>query len=330
MIIRRPDVFGDVVMSGEIIIAETGTLYTGDDHVFNDLVSLTERSLESESSRRVYRQTFSAWRDFCRQNNFSPLDMRPGNVTDFLTLAASKATRQRQLSALRKLAQVAYILRPDDDLRRIHEALKLIKAPAVSVKGRRSERTKRALSPTQVDKLFQVWDEPSNTHRRNRALIAVLLLTGMRRSEAAVLFWDDIDFENGVITVRHGKGDKYREVPVAGDFALQALEEWFARLPEGRDYIFCPMERGDKIGGDRPLTGTDVYRIVKATELKSGIEFKPHDCRRTFITESISSGVPMHEVQANAGHARGETTLRYAQTTSARERRKNLKLRYGQ
>ncbi len=317
-------------MSGEIIVVENGQIVPSDDAVYRELVALTERSLESESSRRVYRQTFNAWYAFAQEMGINSLALHPGNVTEFLMRAGSKATRQRQLSALRKLVQVAYILRPDEETRRVHEALKLVKAPATR-KGRTTERAKRALPPSQVNDLLQCWNAQTNTHKRNHALIAVLLLTGMRRSEAADLMWEDIDFENGVITIRHGKGDKFREVPVAGDIALEALEIWQrAQMKKGDyDFIFTPVERGDHLGKDHPITGTDVYRIVKATEVRTGIEFKPHDCRRTFITESISSGVPMHEVQANAGHARGETTLRYAQTASARERRKNLKLGYG-
>jgi integrase len=89
------------------------------------------------------------------------------------------------------------------------------------------------------------------------------------------------------------------------------------------------MERGDHLGKDKPIRGTDVYEIVKQTEAASGIEFKPHDLRRTFITEALATGTPLATVQAAAGHARGETTLGYAQAVDARQARKTLKLRYG-
>ncbi len=69
--------------------------------------------------------------------------------------------------------------------------------------------------------------------------------------------------------------------------------------------------------------------VVKATEAACGIAFKPHDLRRTFITEALATGTPLATVQAAAGHARGETTLRYAQAVDARTARKALKLRYG-
>jgi integrase/recombinase XerD len=297
---------------------------------FDELVSLALRSLESAASARVYGQTFSLWREYCTQQAISPFDMTPGRVMDFLNAKdTTKATRQRQLSALRKLAQMAYILNPDENSRRIYEAMKIIKAPAPGEAATSHERTRRALTPSQADKLLRQWDGDGNTERRNRALVSVLLLGGMRRSEAAALRWADVDFENGVLHVRHGKGDKTRDVPLAGDYALSALRSWQMAQPAGFQYVFTPVERGDRIGKDRPLSGTDVYRTWDKTAKAAGVESKPHDARRTFITEALATGTPIQTVQAAVGHSRGETTLRYAQSVDARHARKELKLRYG-
>lgn len=237
---------------------------------------------------------------------------------------------------MRKLAQMLYIAAPTDDNRRNIEALKVVKAPAVSLTGESGrEREKRALTPSQANKVLHVWDEQAqfgtwlNTAWRNHALIAVLGLGALRRSEAAALQWTGVDFDNGMVTVRHGKGDKPREVPLAGDLALDALRMWQLCQPSERLFIFCPILKGDRIGRDKPISGTDVYRIVRATAALSGIEFKPHDLRRTFITEALATGAPLATVQAAAGHARGETTLRYAQAVDARRAQRDLKLRYG-
>jgi integrase len=294
---------------------------------FNELEALALQTVAA-SSARVYGQTFALWRLWCAQNGANPLDLRPVWVLGFIGAQnATKATRQRQLSALRKLAQMLYILAPSEDHRRIVEALKVVKAPSGGESG--TERSRRALAPSEADKVLRVWNQPTNTHQRNNALIAVLALGALRRSEAAALQWRDVDFENGVVTVRHGKGDKAREVPLAGDFAVQALHAWQTYQGAGRVCVFCPVVKGDKLGKDKPISGTDVYRIVKATEALSGIEFKPHDLRRTFITEALATGTPLATVQAAAGHARGETTLRYAQAVDARRARRELKLRYG-
>lgn len=151
----------------------------------------------------------------------------------------------------------------------------------------------------------------------------------IRRSEAAALRWVDVDFDNGVLYIRHGKGDKARDVPLAGDFALEALREWQMAQPQGYEWVFTSVERGGGCGKDRPLSGTDVYRAWVATVERAGLESKPHDARRTLITEALATGTPVQTVQAIAGHARGGTTLEYAQAVDARRARKELKLRYG-
>jgi integrase len=318
--------------SNAIIPIPASTITTQEAAAFDELATLARRSLESANSARVYDQTYRAWLTYCQgqQPALNPLDMTPGNVLDFLdSQDTTKTTRQRQLSAMRKLAQMSYILRPDDTTRRIYEALKIIKAPAPTIRQANRERAKRALTPSAADKVLRAWAGNTAQDARNRALIAVLFLSGICRSETAALVWSDVDFENGVIHIRHGKGDKARDVPLAGDYALEALRSWQIAQPVGYQHIFTPVERGGHVGKDRAISGTDVYRIVKATEASTGVEFRPHDARRTFITEALATGTPTPTVQKIAGHSRGDTTLRYAEGVDARHARKELKLRYG-
>lgn len=292
---------------------------------FDELARITLAGVAA-SSARVYGQTYRLWRDFCRESEHNPLDMRPAPVLSFLDARpSSKATRQRQLSAMRKLAQMSFVLTGEDAFQRAYEALKLVRAPAGVTE---SDRLRRALAPHEVLRIFHVWQLDRRMHRRNAALIAVLALSGIRRSEAAVLRWGDVDFDNGVVHIRHGKGDRAREAVLAGELALDALRAWQMDQPAGRTFVFCPLERGDHLGADRPLDGSDIYRIVRQTELQSGVVFRPHDLRRTFITEALATGSDLRTVQSLAGHARGETTLLYAQAVDARRARRSLKLRY--
>ena len=295
-----------------------------------DLSAVAAFALQTvaKSSARIYGQTYRLWIDWNAQTGGDPLDLRPAQVIAFIEgQDTTKPTRQRQLAALRKLAQMRYILAPTDDAKRQLEALSFIKAQGDPERGQ--ERTRKALTPAEADRVLRVWDAKTNAAKRNRALVGLLALSGMRRAELAALRWQDIDFDNGIVLIRHGKGDQERSAPIAGEFALEALRTWYAGQGGSRVYIFCAVNKGDHLGADKPITGTDVYRIIQATAAIAGVDFKPHDLRRTFITEALSTGTPIQTVQAAAGHARGETTLKYAQAVSAREARKALKLRYG-
>jgi integrase/recombinase XerD len=298
---------------------------------FGQLVQVVEKTVAA-SSARVYRQTFDRWLQWTAASTLSPFDLTPRNVSAFLdSQAATKSTKQRQLSALRKLVEMLSILDYTDPAwSALHAALKKLK---VQHTGGGTERSKRALTPAQADKVLRAWDGDTLQAIRNRALMAVLFLAGLRRSEAVALRWADVDLTEGVLTVRHGKGDKAREVPLLGDFALEALERWKAAqssVAGERQYVFCPLKKSrNVIGEDRPMPNTDVYRVVKATEQRTGIVFAPHDARRTLLTEYIDQTGDVPGAQRIAGHANEATTLRYAQAASARELRRKAKLRYG-
>ena len=74
---------------------------------------------------------------------------------------------------------------------------------------------------------------------RLRGVIVVLWRSGLRISEALALNETDLDPERGALLVRHGKGDKRREVGM-DRWAWSHLEPWLTvrgHLPVGR--LFC-------------------------------------------------------------------------------------------
>ena len=79
---------------------------------------------------------------------------------------------------------------------------------------------------------------------RNRAIMLLLCMSGLRNSELRRLCLSDLDFENGTITVRHGKGDKNRTVPFP-NIARTTVKEYLAS-----------GLRPDSLGSDGLLFGT--------------------------------------------------------------------------
>lgn len=296
---------------------------------FDALVSATLATV-AVSSARIYGQTFALWQAWCARSQLDPLAIFAAPVLEFLRQQqVTAATRQRQLSALRKLAKVLAVLDFQHPARKAaYESLLLIRAPAEGI--RPNARPARALNPTQAIKVLDQWGVETLIQARNRALIALLFLTAMRRGEAAIVRWSEIDLEEGVVFVRHGKGEQPRTVAIAGTLAVEALRTWRALQGSAREYVFCAIGKGDRLGEDAPMSDQAVYLIVKQTEKHSGVLFSPHDARRTFITEALLTGTPLADVQAQAGHKQESTTLKYAKPVEARHRRQRLHLRYGE
>src|SRR5690606_26806161 len=140
---------------------------------------------------------------YADSEGIDPRDLHFENVRDFMTVTpGSKATQQRRLSALRKLAEVVAIAEPANPLRRAaYESLKLFKVKYAANTSTGTERERRALTPAEADRLLREAqrrvDRAADHDRakaiRDRAIVATLLLTGLRRAELRALKWRDVD-----------------------------------------------------------------------------------------------------------------------------------------
>ena len=289
----------------------------------------------SKSSARIYSQTYQNWLSWCEAFDVHPFDLRPQVVYAFLVdQPVTFATRKRHLSAFRKLARVLALDLKHPQFKTLYEGLRLLRAPTEETAG--EERTRRALRPQQVWKILEVWIADTLLAVRNNALLSVLFYTGMHRAEVIALKWQDVDWDAGIIRVRHGKSDKYREVAmVAGqdDPAHTALSHWYtiqmAHSSDERDYIFCGLRKGGKLREDKLSHQRAVNQIIEETAKLSGIEFTTHDARRTLGTDLLGSNHPLADVQAQLGHKHAITTLQhYALPADACKRRGKMKTSY--
>ena len=138
---------------------------------------------------------------------------------------------------------------------------------------------------------------------RDRAILEVLLVTGIRNSELRALTLSDVDFEDGTLLVRCGKGKKIRIVPLGR--AAAALGAYIERArPElageaSGDVLFLSREHG-------ALSREALVRIVR---VRAGVA--PHRLRHTCATSMLRSGAQSEKVQAVLGHSSSETTKIY-------------------
>ena len=140
------------------------------------------------------------------------------------------------------------------------------------------------------------------------------------------LRWDDIDFEDQLVTVRQGKGGKERIAAIADmtDYTIQSLHAlWEAQAGE-YDHVFPTMTAGYNPGFyvDEAMNAETIVRVVGGSGKRIGIErLSTHDLRRTHITLALNNGARLHDLQAQAGHANAAATLLYARPADAKPRR---------
>lgn len=157
---------------------------------------------------------------------------------------------------------------------------------------------------------------------RNYAMLALMLSTELRSGELRSLTLDDLDFSDEIITVNHGKGDKFREVdfPI---FARAAVELYL----QSSCYSGAHPSSAPLFGvGEEWKTGTRqwlhglVCRLVKEA---TGVDnVGPHDLRHIGARLKLNAGATMEELQAELGHSQITTTKIYTGRLQTKRRRR--------
>ena len=145
---------------------------------------------------------------------------------------------------------------------------------------------------------------------RDMAFLELLYGCGIRVGELVGINLEDIDLRAGWLRVR-GKGNKEREVPVAGR-AVEAVERYLAiRSAQPSERALFVNSRGGRLG-DR-----QVRRLVKqyALLVSGDSTVHPHSFRHAYATHLLSEGADLRSIQELLGHARLSTTQKYTQVS---------------
>ena len=140
---------------------------------------------------------------------------------------------------------------------------------------------------------------------RNRVILRLLYIAGLRVSELCALKWRDLrpNGDSGQMTT-FGKGGKTRTIlltPSLWEELCQLRGSAFADEP-----VFVSKKGGH-------LCRTQIFYIVKAASASAGIDEKtsPHWLRHSHASHSLDRGAPIHLVQRTLGHSSIAITERY-------------------
>ena len=163
----------------------------------------------------------------------------------------------------------------------------------------------RPLDPEEID----LFVNSLLTHR-DKAMVLLMLLAGLRKSEVLKLGLKDIDFGQHTLMVREGKGGHQRVVAISDT----GLRELMSYLNEER-----PVSHSDKAflvlkGKNRgqPLTIRALDTIIEYHRRKANTPgVQCHRMRHTCFTRLRQGGMSLEALQAQAGHSSINTTRIY-------------------
>src|SRR5215831_2000770 len=221
--------------------------------------NLVVNSVHSEHSRRAYRralENFIAW--YKNQPGRPPLSKALVHEYRVALTEAKLApsTINVQLYAIRKLAAEA----ADNRLLDADLAAGIAKVRGVKNEGVRAGNW---LTREQARELLLAPDTSTLKGKRDRAVLAVLLGCGLRRSELVALELGQVEQRENrwVIVDFRGKGGRKRTVPVPA-WVKNAVDVWTAaaEIREGR--IFRSIGKGGRIQ-NKTLAEVGVWWLVK-------------------------------------------------------------------
>jgi len=171
---------------------------------------------------------------------------------------------------------------------------------------RRTRTMPRILTPEEVDALSAVL----RTHR-DRAMVALMVLGGLRRCEVLGLRISDLRVAERRVFIAEGKGGHQRLVPVSGRFFTSLAAFFETERPPGAqtDRVFVVL-KGPNRGNPLSVRGLD--DILAAARRRAGLAHATcHELRHTCLTRLREAGMALEAIQAQAGHASIESTRIY-------------------
>ena len=175
---------------------------------------------------------------------------------------------------------------------------------------RESRTLPRVLTPGEVDALTG----ELRTHR-DRAMVAAMMLGGLRRCEVVGLRLVDLRVAERRVFVADGKGGHQRLVPISARFFehlavyLDTERPADADTDADTDAVFVVLKRPRR---GKPLTAAGLDEVLDGARARAGLAHATcHELRHTCLTRLREAGMPLEAVQAQAGHASIESTRIY-------------------
>lgn len=265
--------------------------------------------VRNENTRRAYLDAVRRFMGWLEAQSIPLERVTPGLVGEYFdALPLGPTTKKLHLAALRRFFD------------RLVNRHVLILNPAATVKGPRQvavEGKTPEISAEHARKLLRSIDVSHVVGLRDRAAIAVMIYTAARVGAVARLRLKDFrnDGSSWTLCFRE-KGGKERQIPVRADLEGYLREYLDAAGLSGIDDsspFFRTAVRRTRQLSSTAVSGVDLCRMLKRRLNDAGLpkHLSPHGFRVATITDLLSHGASLEDVQHLAGHADPRTTRLY-------------------
>jgi site-specific recombinase XerD len=279
-----------------------------------ELIRLVLDSVTSVHSRRSYEKGLTQFFAWCREQPRPAFSKALAGAyrSWLLEQGFAPSTINLRLSPVRKLAREM----ADNGLLAADRAAAVERVPGVKQGGVRAGNW---LSREQASELLNAPDSATLKGLRDRAILALLVGCGLRRSELLALRVDGIEQREGrwVIPDLTGKGNRRRTVtvPAAVKHRVDAWVQAAGIDGNSGGRLFRPISKSGKITGPYLSDQKGIWEMVVRYAHQTSLgKLAPHDLRRTCAKLCRKAGGDLEQIQLLLGHASIQTTERYLGT----------------
>ena len=187
-------------------------------------------------------------------------------------------------------------------------------SPMAKIKSPRVPETLiKPFTEQHIKSILLLCDEHTRTGIRNKAIILMLLDTGLRLSELANIQLSDMDLDNETLTVM-GKGNRQRVVRI-GRGAQKALLTYLLSRKDNQPGLWVSEE-------GKPLTWKGIAVMFKVLKRRAGfqdVRLSAHTFRHTSGTWALLNGASERDVQLLLGHRTQRMTQHYTATITSQQ-----------
>lgn len=261
---------------------------------------LTERRL-AHNTYLAYKRDLAQFELFLQKNNIVLESVRIKHLKQFVRSLRSTDLTARSLA--RKVAALKLFFSY------AHERFDIQNCGEYLITPKIKKALPQYLSEQEVEAFLAAADaDNSPIGIRNKVIVYLLYISGMRISELTALYASNIHFDTGFLKV-HGKGDKERMIPIPHEMLgilrryLQTVHRDFIDRKggcTGEEYLF-PTSYSGKI---KPITRQACWVILNTIWEKTGIKkrISPHQLRHSLATHMLKNGVDLRSMQLILGH----------------------------
>lgn len=280
-----------------ITTSKDSAIHEGDLIIFNTLFN-QDLSDNSKKALAGDLKHFIEWYVNTNREIFNFKRLMPRDLIDYkkhcqITLNHKPASINRRLTSIRALCKVAIELKVIQD-----DPTKKVKSPPSQ------PLAPKGLSQPELRRLIKEVEIRGNL--RDRLIVEMLCGSGLRVSELVGLTIHDIHLSDrkGSVTIRHGKGNKYREVPLKSE--IRALMNEYLERYKPTDQVF--------LGQRGPLKTIAINNLIEKYAKKAEVKCSPHSLRHSFAYSYLKCHngdiVGLGQI---LGHSSIQTTAIYVQ-----------------